>query len=74
MRADSDRRSPFLTILLTSDSSIGGHTMYHIGCMLFLHTGQISRDSSGILAEIHDPIWHAKELCGISIVNVSHAG
>jgi hypothetical protein len=74
MRADFDRGSPYPTILLTSDSSICGHTMYYAGCMLLLSTGQISRDSSDIPAEINDPIWHAKELCGMSMVNESHAG
>lgn len=74
MRADPDRGSPFPTILFTSDSSICGHTMYHAGCMLLLRTGQISGESSDIPAEMHDSIWHAKELCGMSMMNVSHAG
>ncbi|OAL47019.1 hypothetical protein IQ07DRAFT_546297 [Pyrenochaeta sp. DS3sAY3a] len=74
MRTDSDGTSVFPTILLTGDSSICGHTMYHAGCMLLLRTGQISHKSSNIPAEIYNPIWHAKELCGMSIMNVSHAG
>lgn len=66
-------RSTFPDVLHASDSSVCGSTFYHTGCLLLLRTGQVHRDSVGVETETYDQLWHANELCGVSIINTSHA-
>lgn len=74
LRVDPSRGNPLPTILLAGDSSICAHTMFHAGCMLLLRAGQPPPRLPDDRANLMGPIWHARELCGISITNTSHAG
>lgn len=70
LRADPCHNNPYPMILYAGDPSICGNVMYHTGCILLLETGQVKRPLNN---EIQNAVWHAKELCGISTTNVSHA-
>lgn len=50
-----------------SDEIVCGNTFYHTGCILLLQTG--IKDSNK--DETDDPIWHAREVTGISMSNTS---
>ncbi|KAJ1711921.1 hypothetical protein NYO67_5952 [Aspergillus flavus] len=67
--------SVFPAVIYTSASAICGNTFYHTGCMLLLQTGLIpeSEISSFPVKDAVDLVWHARELCGISMSNSSHA-
>ncbi|EON66284.1 hypothetical protein W97_05677 [Coniosporium apollinis CBS 100218] len=70
-RTGPTNSNPFPTIVFTYTSSICGNTFYHAGSLLLLEKLCIDpgSDSSD---EMIDPIWHAMELCGISVSNVDH--
>lgn len=70
LRTESSYSSPYPMVLHAGDPSICGNTMYHTGCILLLRTGQVQRRADH---NTQDAVWHAKELCGISITNTSHA-
>lgn len=74
MREGVTRGNPFPTTLLAGDSSIYAHTMYHAGCILLLRDGWLPSDPAEQSADVLDVIWHARELCGISMTTTSHAG
>ncbi|KAB8218971.1 hypothetical protein BDV33DRAFT_204836 [Aspergillus novoparasiticus] len=65
----------FPAVIYTSASAICGNTFYHTGSMLLLQTGLIpeSEISSSPVKDAVDLVWHARELCGISMSNSSHA-
>ncbi|KAI9929559.1 hypothetical protein ASPWEDRAFT_172784 [Aspergillus wentii DTO 134E9] len=61
--------TPFPSVVYTTSSAICGNTFYHTGCILLLQTGI----NDSIKDETDDPIWHAREVTGISMSNTSHA-
>lgn len=73
IRTEAHQGNPFPTVLYTSNSSVCGNTFYHAGSILLLRTGDVHQDEMHAETERYDPIWHAKELCGISLANSSHA-
>ena len=73
LRTEAHQGSPFPTVLHTSNSSVCGNAFYHAGSILLLRTGNVCRDETDAETDTYDPIWHARELCGISTANTSHA-
>jgi hypothetical protein len=73
IRTEADQGNPFPTVLYPSSSSICGNTFYHTGSILLLRTGYVYQKETGAETDIYDPIWHARELGGISATNTSHA-
>lgn len=69
LRTNPTRANPFPTTLYAGNSPNCANSFYHTGCMLLLRTGRVH---SAEYNTKHDPIWHAKELCGISMSNNSH--
>ncbi|KAF0330442.1 alkaline phosphatase family protein [Colletotrichum asianum] len=63
--------NPFPTVVFTTSAAICGNTFFHAGSILLHETGLVS--SSSTEKELSDPIWHARELGGLSISNDSHA-
>ncbi|KAE8383152.1 hypothetical protein BDV26DRAFT_252211 [Aspergillus bertholletiae] len=65
----------FPAVIYTCASAICGNTFYHTGCMLLLQTGLVPEwdASSASMKDTADIVWHARELCGISMSNPSHA-
>ncbi|KAB8257805.1 hypothetical protein BDV32DRAFT_126730 [Aspergillus pseudonomiae] len=65
----------FPAVIYTSASAICGNTFYHTGSILLLQPGLIpeSEISSSPIKDAVDVAWHARELCGISMSNPSHA-
>ncbi|RSM13560.1 hypothetical protein CDV31_005730 [Fusarium ambrosium] len=73
MRVDAENKGPFPMIVFALSASICGNTFYHAGSILLLQSGLISATSSNDEERVRDPVWHARELGGISISNPSHA-
>ncbi|KAJ4982628.1 alkaline phosphatase family protein [Stagonosporopsis vannaccii] len=73
LRTEPPQKSPFQVILFTHSSSICGNTFYHAGSILLLQAGHVLQSRPGADMDKYDPVWHAKELCGISTSNPSHA-
>ncbi|KAH7265901.1 hypothetical protein B0J15DRAFT_235693 [Fusarium solani] len=73
MRVDAGSKNPFPTIVFASSASICGNTFYHTGSILLLQSGLVPVTSSVDEKRVRDPVWHARELGGISISNPSHA-
>ncbi|KAI8674270.1 hypothetical protein NCS55_00750400 [Fusarium keratoplasticum] len=73
MRVDAGNKNPFPTIVFASSASICGNTFYHTGSILLLQSGLVPATSSVDEKRVRDPVWHARELGGISISNPSHA-
>ncbi|KAH7082008.1 putative Zn(II)2Cys6 transcription factor [Paraphoma chrysanthemicola] len=73
LRSEAAQNSPFQTILYTHSSSICGNTFYHSGSILLLQTGNVRQDRTCVDTDQYNPVWHAKELGGISVSNPSHA-
>ncbi|OJJ06449.1 hypothetical protein ASPVEDRAFT_45847 [Aspergillus versicolor CBS 583.65] len=63
----------FPVVLYSRSSSICGNTFYHSGSILLLQTGEVPLQAHNISSEPNSPVWHARELGGISISNPSHA-
>lgn len=74
LRTDSTLGYPFPTVVYTGDSSAIANTFYHTGCILLLCTGQVCHIDTDRETETRNPVWHARELCGLSITNATHAG
>ncbi|RMJ14716.1 hypothetical protein CDV36_005614 [Fusarium kuroshium] len=72
-RVDAENKGPFPMIVFALSASICGNTFYHAGSILLLQSGLVSATSSNDEERVHDPVWHARELGGISISNPSHA-
>ncbi|KAH6999521.1 putative Zn(II)2Cys6 transcription factor [Ilyonectria destructans] len=72
LRAHSGESGPFPITTFTRPASICGNTFYHAGAILLLQTGLVSH-SGAADPELFDPLWHAREIGGISIWNISHA-
>ncbi|KAH7390019.1 hypothetical protein BKA66DRAFT_489547 [Pyrenochaeta sp. MPI-SDFR-AT-0127] len=73
LRVKVPRKGPFQTILYSHSSSICGNTFYHAGSILLLQTGNVWLNEMDVELDRYDPVWHAKELGGISTSSVSHA-
>ncbi|KAM5344925.1 hypothetical protein ACJ41O_010787 [Fusarium nematophilum] len=75
LRVDVSERSPYPTIVFALSASTCGNTFYHAGSILLLQSGLVN-PSSSIGAEVlkHNPVWHARELGGISTSNNSQKG
>ncbi|KAH7064336.1 putative Zn(II)2Cys6 transcription factor [Paraphoma chrysanthemicola] len=73
LRTEVDHEIPFPTVLYASSSSICGNTFYHAGSILLLQMGCVHWNEMEAEAHKYNPVWHARELCGISIANASHA-
>ncbi|KAJ4982961.1 alkaline phosphatase family protein [Stagonosporopsis vannaccii] len=71
LRTEPGRDNPFPVVLHAGSISICGNTFYHTGCMLLLRTGRVQSCADG--DDLHNPVWHATELCGISTTTTSHA-
>ncbi|EXA31513.1 hypothetical protein FOVG_17214 [Fusarium oxysporum f. sp. pisi HDV247] len=69
LRVDKSEKNPFPTIVFALSASICGNTFYHAGSILLLQSGLVRPDPSLDLS----PVWHARELGGISTSNPSHA-
>ncbi|GKZ96704.1 hypothetical protein AnigIFM59636_011219 [Aspergillus niger] len=63
--------NPFPAVIFSRSSSICGNTFYHAGSILLLQSGCLRRrvETSD---SIMNPVWHARELGGISVSNISH--
>ncbi|KAF4443600.1 alkaline phosphatase family [Fusarium acutatum] len=73
LRDDSSDNSPFPTIVFALYSSICGNTFYHAGSILLLQSGLVTPNPTSDVADVLSPVWHARELGGISTTNPSHA-
>jgi hypothetical protein len=73
LRTEGHQGSPFPTVLYASSSSICGNTFYHTGSIVLLQTGDVYRDETNTETDKYDQIWYAREICGISTTNQSHA-
>ncbi|KAH9242518.1 hypothetical protein K456DRAFT_1820137, partial [Colletotrichum gloeosporioides 23] len=73
MSAGPTRSNPFPTVVFATSSPICGHTFYHAGCILLLQTGLLQPSLDARDQDL-DPVWHARELVGLSISNESHFG
>ncbi|KAH6683525.1 putative Zn(II)2Cys6 transcription factor [Plectosphaerella plurivora] len=69
--AEASGSNPFPTIVFTSSSSVCGNTFYHSACLLLLQTGLVAKTCPLDAPEVMEPVWHAKELGGISQSNPS---
>ncbi|CEJ55696.1 hypothetical protein PMG11_01937 [Penicillium brasilianum] len=72
LRESSRGSNPFPTVVLSWSSANCGNTFYHAGCILLLQTGCLGARANALGVE-RDPIWHARELGGISASNISHS-
>ncbi|GKZ60764.1 hypothetical protein AnigIFM63309_008415 [Aspergillus niger] len=70
--------NPFPAVIFSRSSSICGNTFYHAGSILLLQSGCLRRrvetsDSIMLMAQFkwQNPVWHARELGGISVSNIS---
>ncbi|KIW68534.1 hypothetical protein PV04_04473 [Phialophora macrospora] len=66
----SGTANAFPRIIFIDPSSNCGHTFFHAGCILLLTERKYRPDEDN---EMCDPLWHAAQLCGISISNTDHA-
>ncbi|CAN9130795.1 unnamed protein product [Alternaria alternata] len=73
IRTEAHQRSPFPIVVHTDSSSVCGNTFYHAGAILLLQTKHVCCDEAETGADVHNTIWHARELCGISTTNASHS-
>ncbi|KAE8393526.1 putative Zn(II)2Cys6 transcription factor [Aspergillus alliaceus] len=79
LRESSTGSNPFPSVVFSRPSSICGNTFYHTGSILLLQTGyhgtraHVSDSETVRLSRYLDPVWHARELGGISASNFSHA-
>jgi hypothetical protein len=73
IRTEAHQRSPFLAVVHTGSSSVCGNTFYHAGAILLLRTKHVCCDEADTGADVYDPVWHARELCGINTTNALHA-
>ncbi|KAH7112021.1 hypothetical protein EDB81DRAFT_828569 [Dactylonectria macrodidyma] len=73
LRVDKSEKNAFPTIVFALSASICGNTFYHAGSILLLQSGLVRPDHSLDVAEVSSPVWHARELGGISTSNTSHA-
>ncbi|OAL03229.1 hypothetical protein IQ06DRAFT_334667 [Phaeosphaeriaceae sp. SRC1lsM3a] len=75
LRSAAYQNGPFQTIIYTHSSSICGNTFFHAGSILLLQTGDVRKNGTSTETDNlqYDPVWHAKELGGISTSNASHA-
>ena len=73
IRTEAHQRSLFPTVVHTGSSSACGNTFYHAGAILLLRTKLVCCDEADTGTDVYDPVWHARELCGISATNASHA-
>ncbi|KAH7123061.1 putative Zn(II)2Cys6 transcription factor [Dactylonectria macrodidyma] len=72
LRAHSGVSGPFPITTFTRSAAICGNTFYHACAILLLQTGLVSHSTSAE-SELSDPLWHAREIGGISTWNISHA-
>ncbi|KAL3459148.1 hypothetical protein BJX64DRAFT_207545 [Aspergillus heterothallicus] len=73
LRNSSALSGVYPEVLYSRSSSICGNTFYHAGSLLILQTSIYLPGAEDSLHEIHNATWHARELCGISMSNPSHA-
>ncbi|KAL4982407.1 hypothetical protein BDW68DRAFT_195359 [Aspergillus falconensis] len=71
LRESSSGTNPFPTVVFSRSSSICGNTFYHAGSILLLQSGCLRRRVDAP-DSVMDPVWHARELGGISVSNISH--
>ncbi|OJJ65637.1 hypothetical protein ASPBRDRAFT_212020 [Aspergillus brasiliensis CBS 101740] len=71
LRETSTGTNPFPTVVFSRSSSICGNTFYHAGSILLLQSGCLRRRVDAPVS-VMDPVWHARELGGISVSNISH--
>lgn len=72
LKTESSRGNPFPIILHAGNSSVCADTFYHTGCITLLSTGRVQSRANDN-HDLYSPVWHATELCGISVTNSSHA-
>ncbi|CBF82226.1 Zn(II)2Cys6 transcription factor [Aspergillus nidulans FGSC A4] len=70
LREPSTATNPFPTAVFSRSSSICGNTFYHAGSILLLQSGCLRRRVDAPVS-VMDPVWHARELGGISVSNIS---
>ncbi|KAH7112013.1 putative Zn(II)2Cys6 transcription factor [Dactylonectria macrodidyma] len=68
LRAHSRVSGPFPVTTFTRSAAICGNTFYHACAILLLHMGLVSHSSSAD-PELSNPLWHAREIGGISTWN-----
>jgi hypothetical protein len=68
--ADSnDASSLFPRILFTHWSAISSNQLFHTACLILLDTKTLGRPNLPAQEEQYSLIWHAKQICGISMTN-----
>lgn len=61
--------SPFPTVLYSNPAGISGNQLYHTAAMLMLQT---KPSSLRLDQKPHSILWHARQICGISMSNDHH--
>ncbi|KAL5621121.1 hypothetical protein FOBRF1_004367 [Fusarium oxysporum] len=73
LRVGESDKGPFPTIVFALYASVCGNTFYHAGSILLLQSGLVTPNPTLDMADVLSPVWHARELGGISTSNPSHA-
>ncbi|RKL45036.1 hypothetical protein BFJ72_g3686 [Fusarium proliferatum] len=73
LRVGKSDKGPFPTIVFALCASVCGNTFYHAGSILLLQSELVTPSPTLDMADVLSPVWHAKELGGISTSNPSHA-
>ncbi|KLP09771.1 Uncharacterized protein LW94_4811 [Fusarium fujikuroi] len=73
LRVGKSDNGPFPTIVFALCASVCGNTFYHAGSILLLQSELVTPSPTLDMADVLSPVWHAKELGGISTSNPSHA-
>ncbi|RAQ74675.1 hypothetical protein COH20_009555 [Aspergillus flavus] len=69
LRSDYTPSNTLPNVAFTQSSPVCGNTFYHAGCILLLQAGLLTVQARS--SQVVGPVWHARELMGISISNVS---
>ncbi|KPI34681.1 uncharacterized protein AB675_57 [Cyphellophora attinorum] len=64
-----DASSLFPRILFTHWAAISSNQLYHTACLILLDTETLGRPPLAIQEQQYSLIWHAKQICGISMTN-----
>ncbi|KAM6536114.1 hypothetical protein FALCPG4_005632 [Fusarium falciforme] len=70
MSIPSSDKDPFPRILYSNSAAISGNQLYHTASLLMLQNKPASLKMS---PRPRSALWHAKQICGISIANHNHA-
>ncbi|KAL1623439.1 hypothetical protein SLS54_004428 [Diplodia seriata] len=67
----NNNKPPFPEILFVHWAAISSNQLYHTACILLLTSMPPKSSSSLELAPlpVHNPLWHARRVCGISLSN-----